>query len=362
MSQCMLQGAGRECSKRALKMNAYGDRLQEQYLSRRTLVFIKDKIYFRCRKRIWSEETCADQDPVAEKDEEEWNTNLVMMLQQDMDRGKDPWTIREYFVEVASRFMMRNLTFENDAIDAMSGILHRISVIGQTPILHGVPERWLPEIMAFTPRQLRRRKGFPSWSWAGWLGEMLFRGDEGECQSQIYTISRTRGMRRVWAPDGKAWKHLDVSAHDLNPDILALLAYRPYSLLRLNALMLLARIDYSSDFEDVFQEGWPAPVWLTTQGGMKVGLLTLDMGNKEELHGTDMHFIVIRRRVHAENVYHKAWLTQHKTPESRLGTFAYILGIIEVGPNLYERRGFGVASEDYLSWHTVKHEKTIYLA
>ena len=150
------------------------NRLQEQYLSRRTIVFVNGQAYFRCRKRIWSEDTCADLNP-KQHDSEAWFTNIVALAQESLENDDDPERFYIYLQECVSRFQMRTLTHDDDAINAMAGILTRVSLLSEFKVLQGALEPFFPSFLTFWGLKGARPESFISkleLGWMGWNGQL----------------------------------------------------------------------------------------------------------------------------------------------------------------------------------------------
>jgi hypothetical protein len=171
---------------------------QEAILSRRRLVFTRHQIYFQCNGMHCCEAILKPLDLLHVKNKQRmkaWNGDGPFSAG---GLGKYHWELLDRIAE----FTGRRLTYESDILNAMSGILNAYRNL-QRPVFHyyGVPS--LPPCMNtqqvgvafgklirmvtlpnspenglatglcwFLERPSLRRPGFPSWSWAGWLGQV----------------------------------------------------------------------------------------------------------------------------------------------------------------------------------------------
>jgi hypothetical protein len=171
---------------------------QEAILSRRRLVFTRHQIYFQCNGMHCCESILKPLDLLHVKSKQRmkaWNGDGPFSAG---GLGKYHWELLDRIAE----FTGRRLTYESDILNAMSGILNAYMNL-QRPVFHyyGVPS--LPPFMNtqqigvafgnlismvtlpnspenglatglcwFLERPSLRRPGFPSWSWAGWLGQV----------------------------------------------------------------------------------------------------------------------------------------------------------------------------------------------
>jgi len=134
----------------------------------------------------------------------EWTHHLISIAQKAMDEGDDESSPYSFLFEAITRFQKRNLTCEDDAIKAMSGIMGRVAESVGTKFLEGLPVNVFPDALLFDqiPRSItmrdplppRRRSAFPSWSWAGWINA------EPYWDSDFPQICETpsRGRRTTW--------------------------------------------------------------------------------------------------------------------------------------------------------------------
>ena len=95
--------------------------------------------------------------------------------------GSSPVHLKHFIAEYTSK----NLTFPQDTLDAMKGIFARFGKLDPLvehlmgiPLVSGVARVYLPTncFLAGLCWRLKsptvRRVGFPSWTWAGWVGEL----------------------------------------------------------------------------------------------------------------------------------------------------------------------------------------------
>jgi Heterokaryon incompatibility protein (HET) len=149
--------------------NKRGWTLQELTLSRRTVIFINDRIYFRCQDANWSEDTWADK----------W-INWLDADDSNISRIPDPndgllhsfWAYQK-LCEDYSRRKLRN---DGDALRAFAGISRPLASSMETNMIEGLPGFYLDQFLLFISSNgtLRRRPEFASFSWAGWQGSVMW--------------------------------------------------------------------------------------------------------------------------------------------------------------------------------------------
>jgi hypothetical protein len=164
---------------------------QEGLLSKRRLVFTDYQVFYECNGMHCAESLILPRDQLHVKSKKEFKIDVARGAFDYKDPGKKPWEIMAYVAE----FSRRHLTFPSDAVNAMQGIFHSFSN-GRRPLYHfvGVPipppesahnyhtiykathrtfeERFLVGLSWYHTKAIGRREEFPSWSWAGWRGEL----------------------------------------------------------------------------------------------------------------------------------------------------------------------------------------------
>ncbi|KAJ5933902.1 hypothetical protein N7454_006231 [Penicillium verhagenii] len=197
-----------------MKYGTRGWTFQEQNLSSRLLVFTDDIVYFKCHRCVWSENSRADETPKIP-------TAIGGPRSLDnMDMISIPW---QMYSDYMGQYSQRQLTNEEDIVNAMTGILNRISRKLKCTLLYGLLTDSFEWSLLFSTTYHRRRAEFPSYSWAGWKGEFAcsfpepddFDRDESESSSdddfdpeRLSTQARETAAKNSWIvwherqPDG----------------------------------------------------------------------------------------------------------------------------------------------------------------
>ncbi|KAI1174037.1 heterokaryon incompatibility protein-domain-containing protein [Nemania sp. FL0916] len=143
--------------------------LQEYALPPRILCFVDDQVFFRCRQTRNSE-TLRDSRyiPAQPGSPAKRMPNLSLCLQMEFP-ADDYRTVIELYSH-------RMLTFSADVHRAMAGFMRRFSDTMNCRFLEGITTAIFDHFLAFSgiKSSLRRRKGFPSYSWTGWVGPLEF--------------------------------------------------------------------------------------------------------------------------------------------------------------------------------------------
>jgi hypothetical protein len=188
---------------------------QEYHMSARKIVFSEGVAHWECECGMWHEDMAQDQ-PAKE-----------------LARWADLSTLTAGFPDLKSVdlwihwYCTRELTYEEDNLSAISGLLTIASRAFPGGFLYGLPEMYFDRGLCWKPHEsancegsdLRRRKEsdrlfenrvsqfkLPSWSWIGWQGRVNFGGDDGRAEwhnlvetipiTQWYTSHAPRGTPR----------------------------------------------------------------------------------------------------------------------------------------------------------------------
>jgi hypothetical protein len=142
---------------------------QERAVSRKTLVFINDTVYWQCRSRTWYEGVAVTQESGAwlrNEDPSRWPFHALRLY---------PWPDLQQYTDLVCGYNSRSLSFESDALKAFTAIINAMTGSFRNGFLFGIPEFFFDIGLLWTTHYpLKRRKCFPSWSWLGWSGEIDF--------------------------------------------------------------------------------------------------------------------------------------------------------------------------------------------
>ncbi|KAH7310537.1 heterokaryon incompatibility protein-domain-containing protein [Stachybotrys elegans] len=221
---------------RESKWSTRGWTFQEAALSRRRLFFTEHQTVFECCEKSWAEgvgglEYVGTPAPAYENQSPNlfrWFRKLpamqdseqVYLLEPSAYPNIDPigYAIKQY--------SMRNLTLDSDSVNAFAGILgHFRSLQPQISHIFGIPY-----LKTSSPLDLvyylswshewgtswRRRSCFPSWTWAGWAGEVAWECSCGETGIDAPRKAAGTRVRRLWfEKDGRVLPMHQLDMSDL---------------------------------------------------------------------------------------------------------------------------------------------------
>ena len=159
--------------------NTRGWTYQERLLSERKLVFTSDQVYFQCDHGDCSEDTYSTfhQSSVLNEFPPSENESLYKIRL----RNAISFDVYTMMVEEYTR---RDLSHKEDIVNAFEGVLQILNrrFFMMRPVVFGIPLCILDISLLWHPaKALCRRSGdgsrhggFPSWSWAGWIGPIEY--------------------------------------------------------------------------------------------------------------------------------------------------------------------------------------------
>ncbi|KAK3328749.1 heterokaryon incompatibility protein-domain-containing protein [Apodospora peruviana] len=197
--------------------NTRGWTLQELVLPRRTVIFINNQVYFRCREANWAEELWSDKwiswlDP--------YDTNISRIPGINLAATSELLEVKPLWAyqKICEDYSKRRLRNDGDALRAVAGIMRQLSLPRNTGFVEGLPDSSLDMFLLFISSRgdLRRRSGFASFSWAGWEGQIMWPrenygwfGDDGKSAYIWSSENITKWLERkcllewkVLAPSG----------------------------------------------------------------------------------------------------------------------------------------------------------------
>lgn len=186
---------------------------QEHKLPSRSLIFVQNEVHWQCQCSVWHEE---------------------LKLHTETEKYIDPRlrVILAGFPDLNSLFHMiggyntMNLTFEEDALPAISGLLSIMSRSFTGGFLFGLPEMYFEQCLAWRPywhhTDLKRRISsdrsaadklapcdLPSWSWIGWQGPVGVHADAARINPRESRIQETVPITEWYcgqSPTDEPWK------------------------------------------------------------------------------------------------------------------------------------------------------------
>lgn len=183
-------------------------------MSSRKLIFSKGESHWQCQCRQWHEDLARDVEI------ENFSNTRPQLL---VVAGFPSLTV---LAGLLSAYNNRSLTYDDDVLLAIAGLLSILSRTFTGGFLSGLPEMtfdtalgWKPDdsggLRKRVPSQRRRQdQHLPTWSWLSWQGSIMW-GDHGEAnvrdvltkyQGGGHRIQETSPMTQWYisdAPDGK---------------------------------------------------------------------------------------------------------------------------------------------------------------
>lgn len=162
--------------------------VQEKALSRRTLVFTNEQVFWTCQQAYFCEESDFEMPRFRVK--HYYPSVHKLGIHQLTETNSDLWRI---YKDLIQNYMLRDITYKGDVYAACQGILEVMAKSMRTEFLWGLPISRFELALAwetfhgvnrrtalstFPMTSLKERVTFPSWSWMGWAGDVHCRVDD----------------------------------------------------------------------------------------------------------------------------------------------------------------------------------------
>lgn len=164
---------------RALENSAWINRgwaYQEKVLSSRLLYFTEEDIYYQCLEGEKCEQDCHADNTVSYTRETLVELGSVLATAH----GRVPFQI---FGDCVHAYTRRGLTYPDDILNAFTGLMSYLSNRFEWVFCWGLPNDNFAFALLWTSSSTTRREArdshdrlFPSWSWAGWIGDATYEG------------------------------------------------------------------------------------------------------------------------------------------------------------------------------------------
>jgi len=146
--------------------NTRGWTYQEHELSKRCLFFTDDCVYFSCNQMGCKEDS--------------GQRNISLPGEKHMRIRAERQPAWYSYRRAVTKITKRTFTLDGDIINAFEGIVSLLQPVFKCDFLYGLPITELDLALLWQPKSpIRRRVDtstgqamFPSWSWAGWVGEI----------------------------------------------------------------------------------------------------------------------------------------------------------------------------------------------
>lgn len=184
--------------------NTRGWTMQERVLSKRCLIFTRDQVHWECEGGSWCEESEFDfwsrrfyrysREPTLLSPRVMMHPRLghqakIAELQSGPRPEQGGDVFWGHYTHLVMRFSRRQLTKEEDVLNAFTGIIRPLSRIRNTRFVWGHPEKHFSKMLMWSGYPSGRREAlcavpaegsggsrrvvFPSWSWMGWRGNVM---------------------------------------------------------------------------------------------------------------------------------------------------------------------------------------------
>jgi len=146
---------------------------QEQMLSKRVIIFLDGDVFWDCQRCIWNRDDLAPE-----------CTRSTSFIRPYYDTAQQIYTMPrpdlDIYIEMISLYNSRDLTYPQDALPAISGVLSTLERTFVSGFVSGLPCGFLDlallwQTYSTASRRVAKeggsiapRRSLPSWSWCGW--------------------------------------------------------------------------------------------------------------------------------------------------------------------------------------------------
>jgi len=146
---------------------------QEQMLSKRVMIFLDGDVFWDCQRCVWNRENLTPEFAPS-----------TSFIRPHYDTARRIFTMSlpdlNVYIEMVSLYNNRDLTYPQDALPAISGVLNTLKRSFISGFVSGLPCNFLDIALLWQPYSIadRRvvkdggsialRRHLPSWSWCGW--------------------------------------------------------------------------------------------------------------------------------------------------------------------------------------------------
>ncbi|KAH7308338.1 heterokaryon incompatibility protein-domain-containing protein [Rhexocercosporidium sp. MPI-PUGE-AT-0058] len=214
---------------------------QELQFSKRLVFFTQHQIFYRCGEALWREDQYFEADTTISLNTLDMLDSQVADPEGLTSKQKFTGTEVDLFAQykrLAGGISSRSLTNPNDILASFAGISNAMKETMHCEFIWGLPSTWFDEALLFESAAripTSRRKGFPSWSWTGWIvsetvtsgrysGSQMKYGineadDQLYAEIEWYTVQERKCTKiaRTAVLDARKFRELDVIRSSWRP-------------------------------------------------------------------------------------------------------------------------------------------------
>ncbi|KAK2771119.1 hypothetical protein CKAH01_14483 [Colletotrichum kahawae] len=143
---------------------------QEYFLSPRRIIFIDSQVCYLCRNCCWREDDAQGQMLSSNISPDDSYMSVLNFTWMD-----DEVDTHVMLSNMLWHYTTRKLTYPSDILNAMDGIFRALSFRCKCSFFQGMPVAALDLYLLFNIAPTKRCRSFPSYSWTGWHGQIVFR-------------------------------------------------------------------------------------------------------------------------------------------------------------------------------------------
>ncbi|KAG0584981.1 hypothetical protein KC19_3G248100 [Ceratodon purpureus] len=169
------------------KWNTRAWTFQEALLSPRMVIFSGGEMTWECREAVWTEDLQVSPGAIGSFTTPHFSNSMTPLLEGRLaamnahsSMEVSPFTAMPLhnltvYENAVRDYTAREMTYPSDGLNAFAGLAKTFETALATGFVQGLPQNRLDMALIWTPEQaLKRRSGFASWSWVGWIGKSRY--------------------------------------------------------------------------------------------------------------------------------------------------------------------------------------------
>ncbi|KAF2176466.1 HET-domain-containing protein [Zopfia rhizophila CBS 207.26] len=169
-NRCVVLGDTRLAERKSV-WNRRGWTYQEKIMSPRALIFLDNRVSWRCQRCLWREDMTAEPEGAVRPEVGQMFNEILIPYR---------WPNLVQWINIISSYNGRNLTYESDRLSALAGVESILRPSFPGGFCNGLPEFFFDAAILWQLHSPMRRRNtynissmkdyLPTWSWIGWHG------------------------------------------------------------------------------------------------------------------------------------------------------------------------------------------------
>jgi hypothetical protein len=174
---------------------------QERLLSNRSIIFLKEQVYFQCKKHLLCEDRVGSDSSTVYSLENIRQNSAAQKVRAARKSTYSPFDEFRWYEKIVVEYTSKRMGYPDDIINAFTGVQTELQNMFGWTFIAGLPPSLLDLALLWTPVTTVQRRvtalHHASWSWSGWIGSVRYNDMIRPGDRPLGSIFRSLGSRNM---------------------------------------------------------------------------------------------------------------------------------------------------------------------